>query len=560
VVKIGKVLALGALLGASAFAGYEAVTRPVGNRELIIVATGGIRARVRHCGCQGDVKATFPNGLPRIVTCTCHGSPVMPKMDEPLELGGFPERSALLRAWKTRDPLVLDSGDLLFPGLAPEDFERPEWQLRAQLLVELSEDLGVEALAVGDDDLALGRGLLEGLAKKSRIAFLSANLRDAKTHAPLFASRVRLVHAGVKVGVVGVLAPPPSEAFTALLAREGLELGDAAQAARAEVAQLKIEGCEVVVLLGHAPDQTLRAIARSAPGVDVVIGAHPEVPTDAKEEIEDGVAFTTPFPGGGAPLDILLDVVAGAHGVEDAPTIQEATVWIQRLQGQLAKQREAGDSAEKLHATEMEIRAREALLSKEPRHGLTAKAVPLLAHLWKKGHDPAVLAAIDRYKDDVVKIALDPQVVSKLEAPLALPSGVPTGFATEQTCAACHKAQVETWTHSRHARAWASLEKSGSDKDPECVRCHSIGFRQPGGFAEVRRARHDGLDYTNVQCEACHSPRSAHPANPNVGIRIPTTQVCVRCHDPERDPRFSEAKLAEALKGATPICVRGLPR
>ncbi len=315
-----------------------------------------------------------------------------------------------------------------------------------------------------------------------------------------------------------------------------------------------------MILLGHAPDQTLRGIARSAPGIDAVIGAHPDVPTDAKDEIEDGVAFTMPFPGGGAPLDLRFDVVAGAHGVEDTPTIQEATIWIQRLQGQLAKQRQDGDAEEKIRATEAEIRIREERLSKEPRHGLTAKAVPLLAHLWKKGHDPAVLAAIDRYKDDVEKIALDPSIVSKLEAPAALPSGVPTSFATETTCAACHKAQVETWTHSRHARAWASLEKSGSEKDPECVRCHAIGFRQPGGFAEVRRARHDGLDYRNVQCEACHGPRSAHPANANVGVRIPTIQVCERCHDPERDPKFGEGKLAEALKGTNPICVRGLPR
>jgi hypothetical protein len=77
------------------------------------------------------------------------------------------------------------------------------------------------------------------------------------------------------------------------------------------------------------------------------------------------------------------------------------------------------------------------------------------------------------------------------------------------------------------------------------VRCHSIGFREPGGFAEVARAsRLDSsgaaIDMRNVQCEACHGPRLGHPQKPGIGIHRPAMNDCMRCHDPERDPGFTK--------------------
>src|SRR5262249_11141827 len=149
-----------------------------------------------------------------------------------------------------------------------------------------------------------------------------------------------------------------------------------------------------------------------------------------------------------------------------------------RYRAQLAEQvheraHASGERAQELDVqiafVESKIRERELPADKTPHHGFTAQALALHAHEWKKNRDTFILDAIDRFKVDVDKLALDAATVQRIETPGKTANERPLAYATEMACATCHKIQAEVWASSKHAQAWSDLEKSESQKDPDCV-------------------------------------------------------------------------------------------
>ena len=89
----------------------------------------------------------------------------------------------------------------------------------------------------------------------------------------------------------------------------------------------------------------------------------------------------------------------------------------------------------------------------------------------------------------------------------------------------CHADQHRQWTRTAHARAFELLEISGQPQNPECLGCHSTGYRR-GGFTDATAT--PGLK--GVQCEACHGPGSEHQGDPRKIIKTPPSSVCAACH------------------------------
>jgi len=85
-------------------------------------------------------------------------------------------------------------------------------------------------------------------------------------------------------------------------------------------------------------------------------------------------------------------------------------------------------------------------------------------------------------------------------------------------------------------------EPSHQQFDPECVVCHTVGFRHPTGYydppSKEALAKHNAK-LENVGCENCHSPAGRHAANPTK-VRLPKVGAasCASCHNPEQSPGF----------------------
>jgi hypothetical protein len=118
---------------------------------------------------------------------------------------------------------------------------------------------------------------------------------------------------------------------------------------------------------------------------------------------------------------------------------------------------------------------------------------------------------------------------------LPLPNGLE--YVGSQSCKACHTHpyNYEKWSTKRHAGAYSTLEKVGSQYDPECIVCHVVGYEYETGYVSEEKTPH----LKDVGCENCHGPGSQHIKS--LG-REKTTQPmsdCTDCHTPEHSGGFA---------------------
>jgi hypothetical protein len=179
---------------------------------------------------------------------------------------------------------------------------------------------------------------------------------------------------------------------------------------------------------------------------------------------------------------------------------------------------------------------------------------------------------------------------------------VTAGYETFLSCRDCHGRQAEFQEGKLHSAAFLTLISHKKEMNLDCVKCHSVGMGQSGGFhtlgdafrgdggeaipfekiREVMGAHlpEPGTDYranpakirpdvarwiaglkkaavrksfVGVQCENCHGPKAGHPFNSDgsTSSKVATT-VCLQCHTKEQMPDWydSSGKLKQAAVDA----------
>jgi tetratricopeptide (TPR) repeat protein len=126
-------------------------------------------------------------------------------------------------------------------------------------------------------------------------------------------------------------------------------------------------------------------------------------------------------------------------------------------------------------------------------------------------------------------------------------------FAGPEKCVACHPMQHEFWLATRHSRAIQALAATRQDTDPECIGCHTVGYREEGGFNHPGRY----ADFANVQCGACHGPGGSHllggASYIDRGLIVGNGLLgCAKCHEKEHDPKFEERAAFKLMAVACP--------
>jgi hypothetical protein len=162
----------------------------------------------------------------------------------------------------------VDAGDL-FPVGDPEDVER-----KARVVLAAYGRMGVDAITVGERELALEPEKLKSMARADGVSIVATNLVDS-SGARVFESD-RVIEAGKSVvGVFGIVDPSP--AASASWSRQwGITTLDPVAETRRAVASLRARGARVIVGLFNGAGGVKRGvqISRMAGGVDVVIVGH----------------------------------------------------------------------------------------------------------------------------------------------------------------------------------------------------------------------------------------------------------------------------------------------
>lgn len=101
---------------------------------------------------------------------------------------------------------------------------------------------------------------------------------------------------------------------------------------------------------------------------------------------------------------------------------------------------------------------------------------------------------------------------------------------TPETCATCHKTQVQQFKKGKHSFAWAAMKAMPTahwqpmalmEGMKGCGGCHKIGLKSK---EEIKALKRDGVEFGVASCDACHTRHifSAQEAS--------QPQACQTCH------------------------------
>lgn len=246
--------------------------------------------------------------------------------DRPAEGFGLSRLAALIAKARAEvaGSVLLDNGDFLTGGPLSEDIAgrgalAPD---SPHPMIAAMNRLRYDAVGLGNHEFSLGHAFLRDSLAAAEFPVLSANLRDggaSTLHLPgLVIERALPDAAGrlhrVRIGVTSVL-PPQTALWERHHLGETVSISDMQAAVRAEAAQLRAAGADVVVALAHSglepagadPDKFSEHAARAIlalPGVDAVIAGHSH--------------DVFPPEGAASPLPLVLPGALGSHlGVID---------------------------------------------------------------------------------------------------------------------------------------------------------------------------------------------------------------------------------------------------
>lgn len=120
-------------------------------------------------------------------------------------------------------------------------------------------------------------------------------------------------------------------------------------------------------------------------------------------------------------------------------------------------------------------------------------------------------------------------------------------YQTSEVCQGCHLVEYTIWSKSKHAHAMETLVHKEADFNPECVACHTLGFKKKGGFVDAKST----ADLINVQCESCHGPATRHLMNPKAPYGKAGRPSCIGCHNKENSPGFEFDSYWAKIKHGT---------
>lgn len=184
-------------------------------------------------------------------------------------VGGYAALATALRQLRQRvgpgNVVLLHGGDTFGDDLLGN-------LTKGEATIRLLNALGFQFLALGNHDFDYGAERTRQLQALATFPMRGANVTDASGN-PFLGEPFRIVRAGgVRVAVLALAYHNTDQTGSPDNVR-GLTFGSGIEAARRWVPQLRGRA-DVVVVLSHQGSKVDRELARSVPGIDVIVGAH----------------------------------------------------------------------------------------------------------------------------------------------------------------------------------------------------------------------------------------------------------------------------------------------
>lgn len=370
--------------------------------------------------------------------------------------------------------LLYEIGDAL---AGSEDFHIVHYDY----LLRAYGEIGYAAVNLGHREAQLSSEALRTAAENSPVPLISANLLDASTHEPVvkpwIVTELKNESSTLRVATIGVVDPNRMKGKPG----DGIQIARMDEVLRRHLPDMKKEA-DLIVCLAFTDEAGIHQLAEEFYEFTFILGGDVRQPSQNIKKINRTWTLSTTNQ-------------ARALG-ELAATWKPDTGHVGDVTGNVT---------------------------------LMVEAIP---------QDAVVKAHSEQYRKDIrnTKLAID---IPGGDASQLVPGVKPSAtYVGSQSCATCHKESYDVWQKSRHAHAFDALLYTKSDADPSCIKCHTVGFGEPGGY--LRSMGKEKL--VNVSCESCHGPGSEHvrlrsTASPGEEITLKLRAVgagqCIQCHHGE---------------------------
>jgi hypothetical protein len=525
----------------------------------LLVLTLGLSATIAACqGCRDPVTPSGDDSQARAdkPTLRLYVSSSIAGALEPCgcskdQLGGIDHLAAFVDSERATAPsaFMVAAGPLFFLDPALRDDDRQQTLWKAETIAQAAKRLDLLAWAPGYNDWAAGADTLAKLRDTSGAALLAGNLEGAPGAVPSVLREV----AGIKVGFFGLADPKDKVGRSP----EGVKSRPLDEVAKAAIDSLTKQGARVLVGIASLPRGDALRLADNFPEISVLVLGKPAEAGDTNDAPKPPVLL-------GSTLVVetsnhlqsvgVVDLYVAPSAKKDGPIAFQDAGGVARAEELLSLSTRIHDLEQKLNGWEgdknvkpEDLAARRADLEKlrAEKAKLESIEVPVSGSFFKYrlvevrdklGSEKQVheqMAAFYKRVNEHNKIAFADRKPRPAEAGQASYIGV-------DACTDCHDEERKVWDSTRHAHAYATLQKDAKEYNLDCTSCHVTGYGKPGGSTVTYN---DKLQ--NVQCEECHGPGSLHMKDPkNKGLITlkPSPDSCVSaCHHPPHVEGFDAA-------------------
>lgn len=267
----------------------------------------------------------------------------------------------------------------------------------------------------------------------------------------------------------------------------GVEVKPPVEALASVIPEMK-RRCKYLIVLAFVDEETIHKIADQYPEVDCILGGNVPQSSDTAQEINRAINFNVMDRG--------------------------------KVLGELDLRRQ-GDGYKPARSQAIKI--------------MGASLTP----------DPAMVKLIAAYKQALRDKRYELASAEEMER---IPGQESTAdeYVGAAACSNCHQQAHRVALASAHTHAFDTLVRKGSEFDPECLHCHTVGYGLYSGFVDAQRT----ANLAGVQCESCHGRGKNHVAAMQAAgshgagshtastFRSVTPATCVRCHDKENSENF----------------------
>ena len=343
--------------------------------------------------------------------------------------------------------------------------------IQYRYLLEAYQRMNYHALNLGEGEARLSAGTLKSIIKETKLPLLSASLVNAQTRKPIAPASTVVEIKGRKIGLLGVLDP-----HSVAVPGEGLDILSLDDAISRHLPPLR-DKCDEIVLLAFTSEAEMNRLAEEFYEFALIIGGDVGQASQQVQKVNQSlIVFTT----------------------NEARTVGEISF---------------SRKDESLRKKGFDI------------HMLYPQVT----------QSPELMALSKEFKEYIRTAALD------VDNPHQQDEGAIPGvtrlasYVGSSSCAQCHVEETHIWKKSGHGHAFQTLVNKGSDADPTCIGCHTVGFGEPSGYQ-----RSFGTSkLTDVGCESCHGPGSEHVRSwsqgkkPSFEFRPLGPGDCKSCHHGE---------------------------